>query len=419
MSLFNSKSNKSIKTLLLTTVTLGALIFSCSAASTPLAKKYTKLTDLPGIGAKPAYQTRGFLLDNARKYYPLAWIKKTLNYMSKLKLNELQLHFSDSEGVRIESRNHPEINSKQQLSQKELKYLLAYAAKRGITIIPDLDIPGHMTQILSKHPEFQLPSASGKKLSSTLNVMDEKAIRYAESIIDEYMKLFPDSPAVGLGFDEIFAIVGDKIFDFSNLDREAKRRYGPQADREDLVVALANRVGKRVLARGKIPYVWNDGVGESKVVKLDKRIVVRYWSHNKISTKIPSYWFKQRYQVVNFNENALYYVPGIAKLPFNLQETLQPVATLQTVYHWQPRWFPAYDYKIRPFIPEKISLTLAKGLLQGSVLSLWSNFPDLFSLEEAFEGIKPLLAEFAIRNWNPGYRHNLQLTKKVVSELAG
>ena len=69
------------------------------------------------------------MLDNGRRYFPPAWIKRQIRLMAYLKLNQLHLHFSDNQGFRIESEGHPEIVSSPHLTKRQVREILAAGAR--------------------------------------------------------------------------------------------------------------------------------------------------------------------------------------------------------------------------------------------------------------------------------------------------
>src|SRR4051794_2566413 len=118
---------------------------------------------------RPAYRDRGMMIDVGRRFYPRAWLIARINELGRLKLNLLHLHLSDDQGFRVASRSHPEIVTKGHLSRADIRAVQAAARRAHVTIVPEIDMPGHMTAALAKHPELQLADAlgTGRPTSST------------------------------------------------------------------------------------------------------------------------------------------------------------------------------------------------------------------------------------------------------------
>ena len=134
----------------------------------------------------PSYPERGLMIDNGRRYYSSAWIKRRIRELAYLKLNQLHLHFSDNQGFRIESDSHPEAVTRPYLTKRQVRGILAYARARHVRVIPELDMPGHMQAALAAHPELQVPGRPDE-----LDFTKPAARRFASDLILEYLKLFP------------------------------------------------------------------------------------------------------------------------------------------------------------------------------------------------------------------------------------
>src|SRR5690606_21374236 len=113
------------------------------------------------VNDMPAKPRRGFMLDIARKPFTADWIEDRIRELGDLKFNELGLHFSDDQGFRIQSDTHPEVVSRNHLTKAEVKRIVDLAASRHITVVPEIDSPGHLGAVLAAHPELQLRNAQG------------------------------------------------------------------------------------------------------------------------------------------------------------------------------------------------------------------------------------------------------------------
>ena len=83
----------------------------------------------------PSYPERGLMIDNGRRYYSPAWIKRRIRELAYLKLNQLHLHFSDNQGFRIESDSHPEVMTRPHLTKRQVRDIVAYARARHVRVI--------------------------------------------------------------------------------------------------------------------------------------------------------------------------------------------------------------------------------------------------------------------------------------------
>ena len=104
------------------------------------------------------------MLDNGRRYFSPAWIKRRIRELAYLKLNQLHLHFSDNQGFRIESEQPPGDRVRAAPDQAPGARHPRVRAAHHVRVIPELDMPGHMQAALAAHPELQVP---GRPTSST------------------------------------------------------------------------------------------------------------------------------------------------------------------------------------------------------------------------------------------------------------
>lgn len=163
------------------------------------------------IEDSPRFPWRGLMIDSARHFQPLDVIKRNLDAMSALKLNVLHWHLTDDQGFRVETKKLPELHLMGSdgdfYTQPEIREVIAYAADRGIRVVPEFDMPGHATSWVVSHPE--IASAPGPYkierqpgiFDPTLDPTNEKTYRLLEVFFAEMAALFPDA-YVHIGGDE-------------------------------------------------------------------------------------------------------------------------------------------------------------------------------------------------------------------------
>ena len=158
------------------------------------------------IEDQPRFPWRGLLLDVARHYLSLDTLQRTLDCMAAAKLNVLHLHLTDDQGFRFHSEAYPRLASKQAYSAAELRALVAYADARGIRIVPELDMPGHVTSWLLAYPEWGTQAALETDRfgvhTACLNPIDEQVFAAIEQLITELASIFPDR-YLHIGGDEV------------------------------------------------------------------------------------------------------------------------------------------------------------------------------------------------------------------------
>ncbi len=146
----------------------------------------------------PEFTYRGLMLDCGRNYQSVESIKDVISMLSAYKFNVFHWHLTDNYGWRLESKKHPELQKKEAFSrqvgkfytQAEFKDVLAFAKRRGVTVIPELDMPGH--------------TLAFRKATGIGDLASEKAKDVLGELIDELCSLAPaaDMPIVHLGTDE-------------------------------------------------------------------------------------------------------------------------------------------------------------------------------------------------------------------------
>ena len=114
----------------------------------------------------PRFSYRGIMLDCSRHFWEISELKKTIDQMAFFKLNTLHLHLTDNQGWRFAIDKYPQLTKKgsyyydypelsgKYYSKSDLKDLVNYASLRGITIIPEIDLPGHCISLLAGLPEL-------------------------------------------------------------------------------------------------------------------------------------------------------------------------------------------------------------------------------------------------------------------------
>ncbi|MFE5546999.1 glycoside hydrolase family 20 protein [Streptomyces sp. NPDC056534] len=258
----------------------------------------------------PAKPQRGLNVDIARKFFTAGWIEDRLREMADLKLNQFGLHFSDDQGFRIASDSHPEIVSAQHLSKAEVRRILALAQSLHITVVPEIDSPGHLGAVLRAHPDLQLRNVQGVPRQGAIDISKPASARIVDDLLREYSALFPGG-WFHVGADEYQALtVRSPSASYPQLAAAARQKYGPQAGVQDLAEGWLNDRAAVVRAAGKTAKAWNDGFFRGGVVTADQRIEVEYWTGKEIGARPPAEYLAEGRKIVNLNDEYLYYVLG-------------------------------------------------------------------------------------------------------------
>ncbi|NVK52466.1 MAG: family 20 glycosylhydrolase [Flavobacteriaceae bacterium] len=155
------------------------------------------------INDAPRFLWRGLLIDAARHFQPVAVIKRNLEAMAAVKMNVFHWHLTDDQGFRIESKVYPKLHKLASdglyYTQHQIKNVVTYATRLGIRVIPEIDVPGHASAILTAYPElgskdnytYSLQRNAGV-FDPTLNPTIDKTYKFLENLFTEVSSLFPD-----------------------------------------------------------------------------------------------------------------------------------------------------------------------------------------------------------------------------------
>lgn len=259
---------------------------------------------------EPAKPVRGFMLDIARKHFTADWIEDRVRELGDLKFNQLGLHFSDDQGFRIESDSHPEIVSQQHLTKAQVRKIVQLAAERHITVVPEIDSPGHLGAVIAAHPQLQLRNASGVATRGAIDISNPDSAAIVDDLLNEYVGLFPGKQW-HLGGDEYQALtVSDPQATYPQLATAAREAYGSGGTVADLTTGWLNDRADTVRAHDRVPRAWNDGFFRDTSVQPDKEIQVAYWTGKEIGARVPVEYLRAGRQLINYNDEFLYYVLG-------------------------------------------------------------------------------------------------------------
>ncbi|WP_431043927.1 family 20 glycosylhydrolase [Streptomyces sp. P1-3] len=339
------------------------------------------------IQDRPDRPQRGLHLDIARKYFTPEWIEARLREMADLKLNQLALHFSDDQGFRIQSDTHPEIVSDRHLTKDQVRRIVRLAARLHITVIPELDSPGHLGAVLRAHPDLRLRRASGTPVPGSVDIANPGSAHIVDDLLREFTPLFP-GPYWHLGGDEYLALTArDPEASYPGLAAAARRDFGGRAGVQDLATDWLNDRAKLVRGLGKTPKAWNDGFFRGGVVAPDRAFQIEYWTGREIGARPPAQYLAEGWKVVNLNDEYLYYVLG--------EPNQFRYPTGERIYE---QWSPAVLRGTRP-VPG--GLPTGPDRVLGGRLAIWCDRADAQTQDQVAAGIRLPLRALAQRLWDP------------------
>ncbi|MEW1673155.1 glycoside hydrolase family 20 protein [Streptomyces noursei] len=341
------------------------------------------------IEDRPDRPQRGMLLDNARKPFTADWIEARIRQLADLKLNQLQLHFSDDQGFRIQSDSHPQIVSADHLTKDQVRHLIKVGQSLHVALIPEIDSPGHLGAVLAHYPDLQLHNASGTVLRGAIDISKPQAGALIDSLLKEFGQLFP-GPYWHLGGDEYQALMSrNPEASYPQLAKAARDKYGAGATIKDLATGWLNDRQKTVQAAGKTRIeAWNDGFFAGGKVAADKNRTVAYWTGKEIGARDPAEFLREGRTVLNLNDEFLYYVLG--------EPNGFTYPTGERIYQsWTPR---VLRHTAPVSVPESQT---GADRIPGGRFGVWCDHADAQTAQQIATGIKMPLAALAQKTWDP------------------
>jgi hexosaminidase len=223
---------------------------------------------LPAVSIRdiPRFAWRGAMLDVARHFFSVQDVKRYIDLISHYKMNRLHLHLTDDQGWRIEIKSWPnltEFGARTQVNgngggyytQEDYKEIVEYACSRYVTIVPEIDTPGHTNAALASYPELneseEPPNLyEGTEVGfSTLSIHQAVTYQFLDDVIRELAALTP-GPYIHIGGDEA--------------------RSTPEADYKKFI----RRIQEIVVSHGKTTIGWNE-IGEADLLA---GTIVQQWA---------------------------------------------------------------------------------------------------------------------------------------------
>jgi len=344
-----------------------SLIQYCS--STSYFSKYEKSIKLKEVKIKdaPRFKWRAFMLDEARYFKGMQQVKMLLDEMALLKMNVFHWHLVDDQGWRIEIKKYPkltEIGSKRKstqigplmwespiqsaephegfYTQEEIKEIIQYAKERHITIVPEIEMPGHSTAAIASYSwlgtskkEIEVPIKFGVG-KDVYNVTNPRVTEFLTDVLDEVIALFPS---------EVIHIGGDEVKYNHWKSSISVREYMKEKELKtpaDLQVYFTNNISKYLQSKGRRMMGWNEIMGHNlhfyqnkedtkTTQKLAKESIVHFWKGDidLISTAASS-----GYEIVNSLHSFTYLDYKYKNLPLSKAYSFDPIPKkLDKKYH--------------------------------------------------------------------------------------
>jgi hexosaminidase len=252
----------------------------------PLNRSESVLLPTATIHDYPRFGYRGMHLDVSRHFFPVSFVKKYIDYLTFHKFNTLHWHLTDDQGWRIEIKSYPKLTEVGAwrdstlightratpvrfdatryggyYTQKEVQDIIRYAAVRGITIIPEIDIPGHSRAAIASYPELSTYPDSTWQVATVWatfnrqnNVLapNEKTFEFLKTVFGEIADLFP-SPYIHVGGDEC-----SKIWWKADPKTQTFMKEHRLKDETELQTYFIQKVIGYLQAKGKKVIGWDE-----------------------------------------------------------------------------------------------------------------------------------------------------------------
>ena len=230
------------------------------------------------IEDRPRFAWRGLMLDCSRTFLSMEYLRRTVDRMALYKLNVLHLHLTDDQGWRLEIKKYPELTTVGAhfagrfgggggfYTQQEMRDLIAYARERNVSVVPEIEIPGHSLEVLAAYPALACPLPETQTFevvpywegslhhSQPLCVCNDndKVFEMYQDILSEVIDLFP-SEFIHVGGDEVPKDTWNK----SPLC-EARMKAEGLKNAEELQSYFMKRMAKVVVAKGRRMIGWDE-----------------------------------------------------------------------------------------------------------------------------------------------------------------
>ncbi|MFS8197696.1 family 20 glycosylhydrolase [Streptomyces sp. CWNU-52B] len=311
----------------------------------------------------PRYEERGVGVCACYVHITTAWLENLVRDMAYHKLNQLLLE------LKVRSDEHPEANTWGYYTKDEIRRLVALGEKYHVTIVPEINSPGHMDPWIENRPDLQLTDSDGDKQPSRLDITRPEALAYYTGLMDEYAQVFT-ADSWHMGADEY--MLGSDFAKYPQVLEYARAKYGADATPQDAFIDFVNRVDAHAAGIGKKLRIWNDGLTGANTVPVTAGTTVEHWLN--VATK-PSELRAQGYPLMNA-AYSLYLVRG----GFH-----SDTASLYD-QSWDPRSFEG----------EKLA---SREGITGAKISLWPDNGRGETENEVAEDTGPALRHLAQATW--------------------
>lgn len=321
------------------------------------------------IEDKPRFEWRAFMLDESRYFKGMAQVKLLLDEMARLKMNIFHWHLVDDQGWRIEINKYPLLtkvgshrkstqvgeqkwkSNKQSgqphsgfYTQTQIKEIVNYAAQRHITIVPEIEMPGHSSAAVAAYPwlstenkQIEVPVKFGR-FYDIYDVTNPKVYNFIEDVLQEVFSMFP-SKVIHIGGDEVSYDAWTKSSKVkAYMENNNLKTYA------DLQVHFTNRISRYIEKNERRMMGWNEIMGinihqdfeEKKIDKnaetsLAKNVIVHFWKGDINLLKQAA---QHGYDIVNSQNQLTYLDYAYSSISLQKAYDFNPIPKdLDSIFH--------------------------------------------------------------------------------------
>jgi hexosaminidase len=345
----------------------------------------------------PRFPWRGLMLDSARHFQSVAEVEQLIDWMALHKLNVLQWHLTDDQGWRLDINKYPQLTAVGSCrravgpdaaltgspdkpycghyTQAQAREVVAYAAARHVTVVPEIEMPGHAQAAIAAYPEFGVTGArpavsTDWGVHAYLYNPDAKTLHFLEDVLDEVMDIFP-STFIDVGGDEALK----DQWQASPAVQAEMHSLGLK-DEDALQAWMIRQMQSYLQSHGRRLIGWDEILSGG----LPQQAAVMSWHGGAPAIAAAA----QGHDVV-FASAPTLYLDELQSTYHDEPPGRPPVVSLQDVYGFDP-------------LPAAIPAASAAHVL-GAQINLWAEYMPTFARDQ--HAIFPRMAAFAEATWSP------------------
>ncbi len=382
----------------------------------PADKGVTLAIPAVSIVDSPRFAYRGMHLDVGRHFFPVSFVKKYIDYIALHKMNYFHWHLTEDQGWRIEIKKYPELTTiggyrngtiighhpgtgKDNIryggfyTQDEIRDVVQYAADRFITVVPEIEMPGHAEAALTAFSWLGCPGTGPYEVQGTWGVFDDvycagkdSTFMFLQNVIDEVLGLFP-SPYIHIGGDECPKTNWKKC-----PLCQARMKAEGLKDEHQLQSYFINRMEKYINSKGRKIIGWDEILEGG----LAPNATVMSWRGEAGGIAAA----KEKHDVIMTPTGWVYFDYSQVKKDDSL--TIGGFINLEKVYGYEP-------------VPKELDAAHAKYIL-GAQANLWTEYVSYPSKVEYM--IFPRMTALSEVLWSPKEKRNWPSFQQRIKQQA-